>query len=692
VSRNPKEQPRKRHAKSEGKAAAIKDRLFQAAFHNSPAMQSIVRFPDAILVQVNDTFTRTLGYTPQEILGKTPFELNFWVVPEKLQSYREQLETKSFVRDYEVEVRAKDGSIRTMLLSSDLVDIDGVPHSVSAGVDITARKRSEKIQQATYQISEAAHAAEDLSSLYAHIHQIIKGLMPADNFYIALFDLTTELISFPYFVDERSEKPQPFPPDTGLTGYVLRTGKALLIDGDMNARKERLGDKVTFKGFEEICYVESGKPAATWLGVPLTIQGKPIGVMAVQDYRNGQAYGAEEKRILAFVATQTALAIDRKRGQQALQESEQKFRALFEGSSQGVMIQDEEKFLEINPATLRILGFTRAEELLGKHPKDNSPLLQPNGETSESAARRHINECMAKGSARFDWLGLNAREEPVLLEVILTRVELGGRKVIQAVINDITERKRAEAELHKALEKERELGQLKSDFVSLVSHEFRTPLEIIMSSVDNLDRYHDRLTAEKREHLLRTINKSVRRMSTMMEEVLVLGRLETDRMTFKSAAFDLRAFCQRVCDEIESATANRCSIHLHLNSVPDQAFGDEAVLRHIFTNLLSNAVKYSTPGQAVEFLLERKGDEGICRIVDRGCGIPESDQKRLFQAFHRGSNVRQIPGTGLGLLIVQRCVDLHGGEIQFESMEGRGTTFAVRLPLFAQPSRNTVGP
>ena len=821
MSRIPQHQPRKPRTKRGRDVAAATDGLFQAAFDNSPAMQSIVRFPDGILVQVNETFTRTLGYSRQEILGKTPFELNFWVVPEKLQRYREQLESKGFVRDYEVEVRAKDGSIRTVLLSSDLVNIDGVPHSVSAGVDITARKRSEKIQQATYQISEAAHAAEDLNSLYAHIHQIIKGLMPADNFYIALFDPMTELISFPYFVDERSEKPQPFPPGTGLTGYVLRTGKALLIDGDMNARKEHVGDQVTFKGFEEISYVESGEPAATWLGVPLTIQGKPIGVMAVQDYRDGRAYGAEEKRILAFVATQTALAIDRRRGQQALQESEQKFRALFEGSSQGVMIQDEEKFLEVNPATLRILGFTRAEELLGKHPKDNSPPFQPNGETSESAARRHIAECMAKGSARFDWVGLNARGEEVLLEVILTRVELGGRKVIQAVINDIserkkaetelraserrlresearfstafhaspvimtiarlrdeklvevndafvqliglprsqivgrdtkeldiwvdldertaffekikrdrvlrnvecqmrnrdgtihtmqisgeiieinrephlitfaldiTERKRAEAELHKALEKERELGQLKSDFVSLVSHEFRTPLEIIMSSADNLDRYHDRLPAEKREQLLRTINKSVRRMSTMMEEVLVLGRLETDRMTFKSAAFDLRAFCQRVCDEIESATAKRCPIHLHMDGVPEQAFGDEAVLRHIFTNLLSNAVKYSTPGQAVEFFLEQNGDEGICRIVDRGCGIPESDQKRLFQAFHRGSNVRQIPGTGLGLLIVQRCVDLHGGEIHFESMEGRGTTFSVRLPLFAQPSQNT---
>ena len=105
------------------------------------------------------------------------------------------------------------------------------------------------------------------------------------------------------------------------------------------------------------------------------------------------------------------------------------------------------------------------------------------------------------------------------------------------------------------------LSELKSNFVSLVSHEFRTPLEIIMSSADNLDRYQDRLPADKREQLLRTIHKSVRRMAGMMEEVLVLGRLESDRMTFKPAPFDLRAFCQRICDEIGSATGNRCDFY-----------------------------------------------------------------------------------------------------------------------------------
>ena len=173
-------------------------------------------------------------------------------------------------------------------------------------------------------------------------------------------------------------------------------------------------------------------------------------------------------------------------------------------------------------------------------------------------------------------------------------------------------------------------------------------------------------------------------MSGMMEQVLVLGRLEADRLTFKPDRIELGAFCHRLCEEIESVTYQRCPIPLRLDGAPVNAVGDEGLLRHIFTNLLSNAVKYSAPGETVEFVVQREGDHAVCRVTDRGCGISEGDQKRLFQAFHRGSNVPQVPGTGLGLLIVRRCVELHGGEIQFESAEGCGTTFTVRLPLFSQ--------
>jgi signal transduction histidine kinase len=144
----------------------------------------------------------------------------------------------------------------------------------------------------------------------------------------------------------------------------------------------------------------------------------------------------------------------------------------------------------------------------------------------------------------------------------------------------------------------------------------------------------------------------------------------------------LNAFCRRVVDEVLSATNARCAIALSVAAIPLAPRADEQLLGHIFTNLLSNAVKYSEPGATVHFSLARDGRDAVCVIRDHGIGIAEDDQRQLFQAFHRGRNVGTRPGTGLGLLLVQRCAELHHGQVQLESKIGAGTTVTVVLPVF----------
>jgi signal transduction histidine kinase len=246
--------------------------------------------------------------------------------------------------------------------------------------------------------------------------------------------------------------------------------------------------------------------------------------------------------------------------------------------------------------------------------------------------------------------------------------------------------------LRVALAAEKELNQLKSSFVSMVSHEFRTPLEVILSSSHILDRYLDRLPPENRREQLRAIRESVHRMSDLMEDVLTLGKFEAARMTCAAVPINLTAFCQRCLDEIESATESVCPIRFTTTNVNGETVGDESLLGPILTNLLSNAVKYSTPGEPVDFIVTRRGVDAELVVRDTGCGIPAADQPRLFTAFHRAGNVAHISGSGLGLVIVQRCVELHGGSIQCLSEEGKGTTFTVTLPLFdgtRQFRRNT---
>ncbi len=539
--------------------------------------------------------------------------------------------------------------------------------------EIAERRRRQKVQEATWRISEAAHTAEDLDSLYVQIHETIKGLMPATNFYLALEEEGgAGRHYYAYHVDEVDARPAPRKMAQGLNGYVLSTGKALLAD------------KASMTDPANPWHLASGTPAAIWLGVPLTLRGKrTIGVMAVQDYRNPHAYGPTEQQILTFIAEQIALTIERKRSEQALRESEEKHRALFEATSQGVMLHDEEKFIEVNPTVLRILGFKDASEILGKHPADTSAPIQPCGQRADVLSRQHIEQCLQTGTARFDWVCRNTAGEEVPIEVILTRIQLAGRQIIQAVINDNRERKAAEDELLKALAREKELGQLKSNFVSMVSHEFRTPLGIILSSAEILDHYFDSIDpAERKGHLL-SIQKNSLRMANLMEEVLLLGQIEAGRMDFQPAEIDLAVFSNRLLDEIASATHRQCPIHAHIAADVRTAMTDERLLRHIFGNILSNAVKYSSPGSPVQFQLERMGCELVCTVTDRGIGIPEADQSMLFRAFQRARNVGGRPGTGLGLMIVKRCVELHRGAIRIQSTAGVGTTVTVRLPVFA---------
>jgi signal transduction histidine kinase len=249
-------------------------------------------------------------------------------------------------------------------------------------------------------------------------------------------------------------------------------------------------------------------------------------------------------------------------------------------------------------------------------------------------------------------------------------------------------RQKAEGELRLALQREQEVVEMKTNFVNLVSHEFRTPLGVIVSAADILESYFDRLKPEQRTGHLHDIRYSAQQMAGLMEEVLLLGKVESGRMNCRREALDLPDFCERIVDEQLSATGRKCPLELKLNGVAGAAQGDAGLLRHIFANLVSNAVKYSPADSKVRFYVHRDGDHAMFEIEDHGIGIVPADHEHLFTAFHRGKNVGHTPGTGLGLAIVKRCVALHDGTISFKSAVGQGTTFTVRLKLFEKAEIN----
>ncbi len=820
-------------------------------------------------------------------------------------------------------MRRQDGRDVPLEVSATAVLMDGKRIHVIISRDITERKKAEReLRELTLALERRVTERTDaLSTSEARFRALVENAPEA----IVVFDGATGRF---LFGNEHTCRLY------GVTAEKL----AELTPADVSPEFQPDGRRSSESAREKMdAALAGGMPVFEW-----THKQQPTGRLIPTEVRLLRLPAEGQNLIRASISDNT----ERKRAEQALRDSEEKFRALFEGSSQGVILQDEGRFLEANPAAVRIMRRKSVEDLLGRNPREMSPPFQPNGESSEAMARKHIEDCMTQGHTRFEWMSCDPDGGEIPLEVALTRIQWSGRQVIQAFVTDIAERKRAEAELRasearlresearfsvafqaspvsivimrmddggcvlanesflewigcsheeiighnslalgiwadpaerealwqelrrtrsvrerecrmrnrhgksfimllsadviemdrvphvlavglditqrkraeeelrasearlresearftvafeaspmfinilrmsdgkyvwandafvnrlgysrdevlgrpstefgmwadpaerdaawetmrtagsirqrevrwrdrhnapftillsaeiiqfngephilslalditlrkraeeelrKTLEREKELSQLKSNFVSMVSHEFRTPLGIIQSSAELLRDFHQKMEPAERTEQLESITRNTRRMAGMMEEILVLSRLDAGKLECQPAPLNLDAFCRRVVDEVVSATHHQGGIELAVTPALPEANADERLLGHIFTNLLSNAVKYSESGAPVQFTIAREGAAAVCVIRDQGIGIPDEDRTRLFTAFHRGVNVGNRSGTGLGLVLVKRCTDLHHGELHIQSALGKGTTVTVRIPVF----------
>jgi signal transduction histidine kinase len=250
-------------------------------------------------------------------------------------------------------------------------------------------------------------------------------------------------------------------------------------------------------------------------------------------------------------------------------------------------------------------------------------------------------------------------------------------------ISDATARHQAESNQRIALQKQTELNDLKTRFIAMASHEFRTPLATIHGSVELLMHYENRLTLDKKHQTLKKIDDAVDRMTHMLENVLQVGRTDAGQLQFRPKVISLTQFCLSLVDELRNAMSTQFAQVLLTLALPptEQLYVlDEALMRNIVGNLLSNAVKYSVKGGTVRLSVTEQPGQITIAVRDEGIGIPMADQKRLFQSFHRASNVGAIAGTGLGLSIVKEAVLCHKGTIEVDSVVGHGSCFTVMLP------------
>ncbi len=266
-------------------------------------------------------------------------------------------------------------------------------------------------------------------------------------------------------------------------------------------------------------------------------------------------------------------------------------------------------------------------------------------------------------------------------DVMLSPIR-GASGQIESVVcslRDITSRKRLELELREALQKERDLSDLKSRFIARASHEFRTPLAVIHTSSDLLKSYGERMTPQQREEKLDRLQTEVQRITLMLDDLLTISKGEEVK-EFNPVSTDLQDLARTTVQEISEGIGTTHKFSFNAQGEKGDVLIDQKLFRQIVTNLLTNAVKYSPEGSTIRVNVTRKPSETVLEVADEGIGIPEEDQNQLFEAFHRARNVEHIAGTGLGLAIVKQAVDLHNGAVSVASEMGKGTRFTVNLP------------
>lgn len=337
-------------------------------------------------------------------------------------------------------------------------------------------------------------------------------------------------------------------------------------------------------------------------------------------------------------------------------------------------------YLFVSPSIEDLTGF-KPYELIGKNPYD---FFHP--DDLELVKNRHqeilstqddctyISYRFLKKNGDYVWVESNSK-------IFFDEYEIENRIITST--HEIQERKLAEESMMKALQKEKELNELKSRFVAMTTHEFKTPLSTISSSADIIEMYAERSLNADTENIIKqvkNINVEVLRMTNMMDASLFLGKIEANKTEVNKEEIDLVSLVQYIIDRQVRHQKDKRKLYFELRGTVKKVFADAQHLEHILDNLISNAFKYSPNKPSPALILTFNENNFTIDIIDYGLGIPQNQHKKVYSSFFRGDNVRNIKGTGLGLLIVHNLVKMNGGKITFESEENQGTTFTLEFP------------
>jgi PAS domain S-box-containing protein len=647
---------------------SVEKAYLEQIIENAPEAISIVD-EELRILRINGEFTRVFGFTTAEAIGK---RLDRLIVPPDRYAETawigECIKTESKL-SLETRRQRKDGSLVEVLLSTSPVVLDGKRVGAYASYrDITEQKRAEELNAALYNIAARSQSAEDLQQFFAAIHNIVGQLMNARNFYISLYDPQSQLLSFPYFVDEQDPTPTPKPLGRGLTEYVLRSGEPLLAT-------PAVFEDLVRRGEVELI----GASSLDWLGVPLKSGTTCIGALVVQSYNENARFGERDREILKFVSQQLAAAIEHKRYEEALRRSEARSRSLILSAAFGICrCTLGGRFLDVNPALINMLGHGSVEDLLRLDVR-NEVFVIPRDLDRLAEDYRYAGSL---NGVEVQWKRKDGRIITVRLSgCAASSTDEPGEVVLEMIAEDITDRRQLEEQLRQA-QKMDAVGRLAGG----VAHDFNNLLMVINGYTEVLLEQLEK--SSPMHHKVQSIQQAADRAATLTRQLLAFSRkqlLELKVVDVNTVIGDMERLLRPLIGEnIELVT--------RLSTQTGHTRADAGQLEQVIMNLVVNAKDAMPEGGKLtvqssdvtvrqnfsEHRFIQTGRYAVISVADTGHGMDKETQSRIFEPFF--TTKEKGKGTGLGLSTVYGIVKQSNGYVFAESEPGVGTTFYVYLP------------
>ncbi|MFH0736694.1 MAG: PAS domain S-box protein [bacterium] len=630
---------------------------------------------------VNKIVKAATGLNPEDFIGKTHKQLGF---PEELCNTCEQVLNKTFKlgKRHQVELLLPNGIWIDWVLFPEFDSSGKVISVISSGRDITERKQKENElmlkDRALSKISEAIQNILQSKDIYSSMEsalELIAGAVNLSSIYI-FENFTDSQNTETGFIQKFKWSNNNYSANLNNTNNVFSYINNFKRWFDFLQNKKVLFD---FTNNLPDCEKEILKTTniVSFLLAPVFVNGKFWGFVGFSENNYEREWTKSEISIIKILAESIGGVFTRMNFEDSLRQSEQWWKFLFESAPGSYFITDfKGVVINTNKEFERICGYSK-NELIGKNLFEAGIL---NFESLDGFHSVMLEASKDSSMERVELLIKTKKNKELIVEMSFFSVLLNLEKYILVSAYDIQQRKKVELELKKALDKQKELNELKSSFLSLVSHEFKTPLTTILSSADLIDMYGSTMSKEKFSGHIVKIQKQVEYLNEMLNDVLTLNIAESGALAYKPVSFNLNTYCSDIVENIKSLNTTDNNIEYKFSGSDENVFADNKLIKNIVQNLLTNAVKYSPPKTKIDIDVQVFDNFINLKVKDFGVGISKKEIDKIFIPFFRSEKNIHVSGTGLGLSIAKYSAEIHGGKISVESSLGVGSLFSVTLP------------